>query len=596
MNDLRTASARPQLFWAPYVALLTSLLISFGAAYYVGETSNRTYQLRFENQVQQTQDAIAARIETYISTLRGVSGLFAAEDMVERPAFHAYVSRLDLPSHYPGIQGIGFSLRAPPDQRAAVVDFMRRQGVTDFRIWPDSDRPEYHTIIYLEPEDRRNLAAIGFDMFQEPVRRAAMERARDTGLPAASGKVVLVQEIDDNKQAGFLIYVPAYRGGAIPATVAQRRADLLGFAYSPFRAGDLLNGIFGSQTEPRIGFELYDGAEPAPERLLHRSERAGDDPTYQPSFTTTTTLTVAGRTWSLVYATRPAFERTNPRNPGVLIVTAGLLIGVLLFVVMRSLTRARAEAEAAVRVRDAFLSVASHELKTPLTSLFGNAQLLLRRAGREGGLSERDRRSARVIAEQSQRLNKLIDMLLDHSRIQAGRFRVDRAPLNLSLLVRQVVDEIRPTLAGHVLELSDAAEPLIVAGDELRLEQALQNLIGNAVKYSPLGGPIAIEVERQHDDAIVRIADRGIGIPRAALAHLFEQFYRAPNVDARSISGMGIGLYVTHEIVAQHGGTIAVDSVEGQGSIFTMRLPLAAPPPSPIPDQSAAPEPDKVTR
>lgn len=564
-------------FWIPYCVLIVTWSLTMLATAYITASDQMTARLRFENQVQQSQDSIAARLETYISMLRGVTGLFAANSDIDRDQFHAYVERLDLPRHYPGIQGIGFSKRVLPSEHGALVDAMRRQGILDFRIWPEYVRPEYHAIIYLEPTDRRNRAAIGYDMFSDPVRRAAMERARDTGQPAASGRVVLVQEIDEHKQAGFLIYVPIYRDNRQPASLTEKRADLIGFAYSPFRADDLLRGIFGSQTHPRIAFQLYDGTEPSSEYLLHQSRRAPDADTYQPSFTTTTTMTVAGRTWSLVYTTQPAFEQAGSGGLAPFVLLAGTLISVVLFVVTRAQVMARTEAEAAVRARDIFLSVASHELKTPLTSLLGNAQLLLRRALADGTLPQREQRSVRVIAEQARRLNQLITTLLDHSRIQAGRFSVNRKALDLVALVHQVIDESQTSLSEHTLTLEIPDEPLIVEGDALRLEQVLQNLISNAVKYSPRGGPILVQVEPQDGWVSIHVVDRGIGIPASSLPHLFEQFYRAPNADAQHISGMGIGLYLTREIVTRHGGTIAVDSIEGQGCTFSVRLPLASP-------------------
>src|SRR5260370_16417612 len=111
---------------------------------------------------------------------------------------------------------------------------MHREGNPSFKIWPEGNRAEYHSIIYLEPLDRRNQVAIGYDMFTAPTRRAAMEQARDTGLPTASGRVTLVHEIDDEKQAGFLIYAPAYRNVPLTNTVEQLQAALFSFFYSSF--------------------------------------------------------------------------------------------------------------------------------------------------------------------------------------------------------------------------------------------------------------------------------------------------------------------------------------------------------------------------
>ena len=126
----------------------------------------------------------------------------------------------------------------------------------------------------------------------------------------------------------------------------------------------------------------------------------------------------------------------------------------------------------------------------------------------------------------------------------------------------------------HTIELTGQDEALVVIGDELRLEQVLHNLIGNAIKYSPSGGLISVGLERQDGMACLSVSDRGLGIPAHALPHLFERFYRADNVDEQHISGVGIGLYVVNEIVTLHAGTVTVESTEGQGSTFRVFLPL----------------------
>lgn len=243
----------------------------------------------------------------------------------------------------------------------------------------------------------------------------------------------------------------------------------------------------------------------------------------------------------------------------------------------QALERARLyeAAQEAIRIRDQFLSIASHELKTPLTSLLGNSQLLQRRMMREGGMQERDQRTLRLIAEQATRLNGMITMLLDISRIETGRLSIAHEPINLGTLVRRVTMEIEPLLTRHQIVCQTPDTGPIIEGDELRLEQVLQNLIQNAVKYSPTGGKILIQAACQADQAHIVVSDEGIGIPADALPHLFQRFYRAANANPQHISGMGIGLFVVKEIITLHGGTVDVESIEGQGSTFTVRLPLA---------------------
>jgi len=235
--------------------------------------------------------------------------------------------------------------------------------------------------------------------------------------------------------------------------------------------------------------------------------------------------------------------------------------------------QARALAEAAVRARDQFLQVASHELKTPLTTLMGNAQLIERRATREGTLSERDRRSLRAIVDQAVRLDKMITTLLDVTRFDRAQVSLERTPLDLTMLVRRVADDTRPALVRHTLDVV-CAEVTPISGDAIRLEQVFRNLIGNAIKYSPAGGAVTVRIDAQNGHACISVADEGLGIPAGALPHLFERFYRVDSDMTRQIEGTGLGLYVVKEIITLHGGDVSVTSEVGKGSVFTVRLPL----------------------
>ncbi|NJN16490.1 MAG: response regulator [Oscillochloris sp.] len=229
----------------------------------------------------------------------------------------------------------------------------------------------------------------------------------------------------------------------------------------------------------------------------------------------------------------------------------------------------------AVKLRDDFLSIASHELRTPLTSMLGYIQLLERVLRRKHELSEREERALRTITAQTKRLNTLITAMLDVSRLQDGQLSIDREVLDLRPIVERSVAEFQPTLNSHQMVLAKPDEPVLVLGDEVRLQQVLLNLLSNAVKYSPQGGTVAVRVEQNPGWATIAISDEGIGIPRESLDRLFSRFFRASNANERRISGIGLGLYVVNAIVTLHGGTISVDSQIGCGSTFTIRLPLA---------------------
>jgi PAS domain S-box-containing protein len=232
------------------------------------------------------------------------------------------------------------------------------------------------------------------------------------------------------------------------------------------------------------------------------------------------------------------------------------------------------EAQQALRLRDQFLSIAAHELKTPLTALLGNTQLIQRRVARTHTFTEREGHVLNVINQQAQRLSRMIEALLDISRIRGGTLSIERDFLDITALVKRLIDEMQPSLERHSIEMHTSNPSITVLGDGLRLEQALQNIIQNAIKYSPEGGKIHLNIAQVGNHACIAVTDQGIGIPAKALPNLFRQFFRADNAQAQQISGMGLGLFVVREIVALHGGHVEVESTEGVGSTFRIYLPL----------------------
>ncbi|NTU84183.1 MAG: DUF4118 domain-containing protein [Chloroflexales bacterium] len=234
-------------------------------------------------------------------------------------------------------------------------------------------------------------------------------------------------------------------------------------------------------------------------------------------------------------------------------------------------------AQAAIHARDRFLSLAAHELRTPLTAVLGNVQLLARRLTQVNEVDDRVQRKLQLIDGQLHRLTDMIATLLDISQLESGQLSLTLTPVDLCALARRVVEQAEGTLAQHTLTCNIPDLAVLVMGDALRLEQVLNNLLQNAVKYSPDGGRITVQVGRQHNRAFLAMADQGVGIPAEALPHLFERYYRAPDTSRHAISGMGIGLYVVREIVTLHGGTTEVTSAEGSGSTFTIWLPLQDP-------------------
>jgi signal transduction histidine kinase len=236
------------------------------------------------------------------------------------------------------------------------------------------------------------------------------------------------------------------------------------------------------------------------------------------------------------------------------------------------------EARVAVSIRDEFLSVAAHELKTPMTSLRGYAQLLAREfePGRaELASPERARRAAMTIQVQSDKLARLVGQLLDVSRIQSGKLAIERRTTDLTELVKDIVEAARTQLRDHTL-VARLPDELLLFVDPLRVEQVLTNLIDNAIKYSPDGGQIDVVLSTCGAESIqVSIRDHGVGVPPEHRAHIFDRFYQAhAGGPLTSMAGMGLGLYISRQIVEQHGGTIEAEFPDEGGTNIVVTLPL----------------------
>ncbi len=247
------------------------------------------------------------------------------------------------------------------------------------------------------------------------------------------------------------------------------------------------------------------------------------------------------------------------------------------FIVRKRMEEERAqllEAEQAARVREKFLALASHELKTPLTTVKIYSQLLARHLHQPTPDYQRLDRFALQIQEQIGRLETLVTDLLDASRIQRGRLELHLEEVDLAHLTEQVMSrfELAPERTERHIVVLDTQDPVEGVWDRARLDQVLTNLISNALKYSPHGGEVKVIVRQDDDHAELIVSDQGIGITPSERPRLFQPFQRGESAHL-SASGTGLGLYITAQIVEQHGGTIDLESEPAEGSTFTIRLP-----------------------
>jgi len=289
---------------------------------------------------------VESRINHYKQLLQGTAALFASSQEVTRSEFRTYVTELQQGENAPGIRGVGFVKWIPPGNRQQLVDAMRREGFADFAIRPEGVREAYASVVYLEPFDARNRRAFGYDMYSEPTRRAAMQQARDEGRPVISGKIKLPMEDGKAEQAGFLMYLPVYRNDRTESLgrVAERQENLAGWAYAPFHMNDLMDGILSAQRndiKTAVNLEVHDGAEPG--QVLYRDRPHGGN-SQQSAFSDVRTIEIAGRAWTLLLHSRPAFDSRLSSMTVTRVLVTGSLLSTLMFAVVWLLVHGRRRA------------------------------------------------------------------------------------------------------------------------------------------------------------------------------------------------------------------------------------------------------------
>jgi diguanylate cyclase (GGDEF)-like protein len=325
-------------------ALVLTACLAVTAVLWHGATldAEQEAQTDFEFRVRELVNNLDQRMQTYVQVLYGAQGLFASSEQVSREEFATYLAGQELHQHFPGVHAVGFIKWIGPQQLAAHEAAMRQQGFAGFHIFPPGARDWHAAVTYVEPFNANNRLAFGFDVASEARRRAALEQARDSGLPAMSGSIRLLQETGAAPQAGFLVLLPVYDRNQSARTLGERRAAIRGWVYAPFRTGDLMAGL-GSTRGPALGVAIYDGDSIAPDALMYRS---GPDGAAQR--VTRQQISIANHRWTLRIWTPPGTggARTDKAQQMALFGAAlSALLAGFTWLLSRSRMRARAALE-----------------------------------------------------------------------------------------------------------------------------------------------------------------------------------------------------------------------------------------------------------
>lgn len=577
-------------------------MVTLGVTYNYYQSSNNKDLLRFNNDVNRLQTSIENKINLYIALLQGGRGFIESAPDLNKEKFAEYVKSLDLEKNYSGVLGIGFTENIKPEEIEKLNSRMQAEGFADFTVFPLVKKDFYQPILYLEPLNDWNKKAIGYDMSVEENRRLALETARDTGNAVMTSKVVLVQENNYDTQPGFLIYLPIYKNGIVPNTIAERRNNLRGYIYSPFRANEFLKEIQEETSTKNIDIRVFDGAI-KPENLLAQTiypENIKFLSQFDEKYSVQSSLVVAGRKWTIEYDSSPLFGDQSGTIWTLVIFFSGMVFSFLLFgmIYWEAVARARLEkttenlleaekqkaklfdkeqkarlaAEQANKTKDEFIAVVSHELRTPLNAIAGWTRIL-----KTPGISDNTKKIALSKIEKNLKLQtQMVEELLDYSQIISENSALEGKPVDLSSILDASCAEAKDDLIEKDINLikNNTLNGHRTYGDEAKLKIVISNLLSNAIKFTCRGGTIEASLFNDEENVYLAVKDSGKGISPKFLPYIFDRFRQADASTTRSYGGLGLGLTITSHIVEQHKGSIeAYSEGEGKGATFTVKLP-----------------------
>jgi len=565
------------------LSLLLGIGLSLLATLVVARWELNNYRLQFQRQTDSLTTALQRSINRYTDLLLALGDFYAVTDnTVARGEFNRFVQRAL--ETYPGIQALEWAPLVPAADRNRFEAAIQADGYPTFQITERESRGGliraasrlyYIPVTYVQPLVGNELA-LGYDLTSDSTRRRALQRARDTGNIAASGRIRLVQE--NKNQFGFLVFLPLYAGEAVPPSAAARREQLSGYLLGVFRVSDVVEESLAA-FDTSISFSLRDQtADSAQQFLGHYDanvETVVIDPppplnnTFHCPDGCTQILNTGGRQWAIAFSPAGGYPPFRPWGA----VSTGIIGALLTTIVARYLAQAQAELARTRELSDAkirLFSMASHELRTPLSTILLSAQAL-----ETVSTADKTQNNLRIygrIRATAKRMNQLLNDLLTLSRAESGKLQFEPEIVNLPQYCQQLIEEVQFSFeATPEIYFQTSGDCQTAYVDPQLLRAILTNLLSNAVKYSNSQPGVSLAVTGHAHQIIFQVRDRGIGISAADQAHLYDAFYRGANVG--SISGTGLGLSVVQACLQLHQGTLSCESQLGEGTTFNVKLP-----------------------
>ncbi len=565
------------LYFPPVVIFAAIFVITLFTCRAAGVSLNQDLQTAAGNHIHTTEQAIRTNLNSYEEILQGGVGLFQGSNEVTPTDWSNYLHSFHLNQNYTGVQAIGFNAIVTPDQTQDLSNYMSEHGIANYAIYPSNPNASvYAPVQYIMLVASKSPAPYGFDMYSETHRHDAMLQAQTSGVTTITGGLTATTPSTAGI-AGFNMYVPYYDVNAPQSTVAERQAAIRGYVFAGFRSSVFFVDAISNQDSKTAGFRIQSMGDEGP---LYISPHYNSVNKRADTLHITRQLPIYGKTWDVQYVfTRSGLVSTAQlrRPKGILI--AGVLAAVLIATIVLQLLRGRARDLAVQKeqdvalAKDELLSLASHQLRTPATGVKQYLGMVLQ--GFTGKISDEQETLLQKAYASNDRQLQIINEILHLAKIDAGRIVLARSPTNINDLMNDIIAEQKPDLtsANHKLEVTMPKKSPIMNVDAHMLRMAIENVLSNAIKYTPRGGKITIKLFWRMRHLYISISDTGVGIAPSDQGKMFQQFTRLPNEMSQQVGGTGVGLYLAKHLVGLHDGIIAVTSQEGKGSTFSIILP-----------------------
>ena len=533
----------------PWFALGISLIVTTVIWYEILELDRQSDELEFKAETEKLTIKIQDSLQTHEQVLMGFVGLFSASIEVNSVEFSKFFNIQKIPERFFDIQGVGYIEHVSGEVEKMELEKKMNQYGLDFKIYPEGIRDNYYPVIFLEPQDFRNIRALGYDIYSEDIRKESVDLAVKTGQNTLTKKIILVQETEENIQNGFLMLLPVYDYNE----KADNNLKPKGFVYSVFRINDFVEGVLGTEIFETIETKIYDGAI-NDENLFYDSTYIELKP-REHIFSNSQEFEFGGRSWSL-YFLGDIHEYESLQANRLIIPIIGYSMSFLLFYILilfskySTLTKIMIERERTSALGELSARI-SHDIRNPLSVIKNEIELLK--------LSNKiEKTHTKRMDNAVKRISHQIDEVLEFVRetpLQITRF-------NLSELVNQSIDTI---LIPSGVKIKMPKDNIFMLGDERKMGSVLVNLIFNAVQSIKEKGKIEIYLSETSTETMIEVIDSGPGIKISPIDKIFE-----PLVTSKQ-KGTGLGLASVKNIVTQHDGSI---SVKNDPTTFLIKIPI----------------------